>query len=103
MLRIISIVVFVVVFLLVLVVGVQFSSANSDPVTVRYFLGEQSLPLALIVVSAFAVGAVVTFLVGLGIVLPLRWRLIRLRREVSIKDHELASLRQQTGTGVRHT
>lgn len=86
----------IIIFLIVLVVGVQFSAVNSEPVTVNYLLGTASLPLSFVVVSAFAAGVVVSFIVSLGIILPLRWRVTRLQRSVSVKDHEIKDLRHQT-------
>lgn len=90
----------IIVFLIVLVVGVQFSAANSEPVTVNYLLGTTSLPLSLVVVSVFAVGVIVSFIISLGIILPLRWRMAKLQRSVSTKEHEIKDLRHQT---VRNT
>ena len=88
MLRIISII----AILIILVVGVEFSAVNSDPVTVNYILGTTAWPLSLVVVCAFSLGALVTAIVGLGIVLPLRWRVARLQRTVSSRENEIGAL-----------
>lgn len=91
MLKIISII----IFLVVLVVGVEFSAINSEPVTVNYLLGTVSLPLSFVVVCAFTIGVVISFIFSLGIILPLRWKVAKLQRTVSIKEHEIDNLRNQ--------
>ncbi len=48
------------ILLVVLLLGVEFSTLNTDPVTVKYLLGETVLPLSLVVVCAFAAGVLVT-------------------------------------------
>ncbi len=84
----------VLLFLLVLVTGIQFAAVNAAPVAVNYFLGTLSLPLSLVVVCAFAAGVVVTLAVGAFTVLGLRWRTAGLKREVAARQHELERLRQ---------
>jgi uncharacterized membrane protein YciS (DUF1049 family) len=80
-------------FILVLFVGVAFSSLNSDPVVVHYYLGSAELPLSVVVVSAFAVGVLCAFLVSLNVFLGSRWRLSRLRRDVRAREQEISLLR----------
>lgn len=90
----------IIVFLVVLVVGVEFSAMNSEPVTVNYLLGTASLPLSFVVVCAFAAGVIISFIFSLGIILPLRWRAAKLQRAVSVKEHEINDLRNQTVRNV---
>jgi putative membrane protein len=77
------------ILLVVLLLGVEFSTLHADPVTVNYLLGTTMLPLSLVVICAFAVGVLVTALVGAFVVLPLRWQVSRLRQAVSSKDQEI--------------
>lgn len=81
---------------IVLFIGFEFSTINSDPVDVNYFIGSLSVPLSLVMVSAFTVGVLVAILVVIGVIMKLRWRVSRLQREVSVRDHELGTLRNQT-------
>lgn len=84
------------VFLLVLLVGLEFALINSDPVKVNYFTGSVQVPLSAVVVSAFAVGVVLCGLLSLVLaVLPLRWRAGRLQRLLTAAQSELATLRKQ--------
>jgi len=89
MLRIVAIV----FFLLVLFVGVAFSSLNSDPVTVHYYIGTIDLPLSVVMVGAFAAGVLCAFLVGVNVFLGSRWRESRLRRNVKVHQQEIELLR----------
>jgi putative membrane protein len=85
------------ILLVVLLLGVEFSTLHANPVTVDYLLGKAELPLSLVVVCAFAIGAFVTALIGAFVVLPLRWRVARLRQAVAGKDQEISLLAKKTG------
>ncbi len=80
------------ILLIVLLLGVEFSTLHAYPVTVNYLLGTTDLPLSLVVVCAFAAGALATALIGAFIVLPLRWQAARLRQTISGKDQEINML-----------
>lgn len=71
-------------FLLIL----SFAIVNTDPVTVRYYLGYQwQAPLVLVLLVAVCGGAVAGLLVGL-------FQVLRLRREVAALKRELRAARQ---------
>lgn len=80
------------ILLVILLLGVEFSTLHANPVTVNYLLGTMTLPLSLVVVCAFAAGALVTALIGAFVVLPLRWQVARLRQLISNKDQEISLL-----------
>ena len=87
--------------LFVLLLGVEFSTLHADPVTVDYLLGKTTLPLSLVVVCAFAAGAVVTALIGAFVVLPLRWQVARLRQILASKEQEISLLARKAGRDNR--
>lgn len=97
MLRIVA----VLLFLVILLVGIEFSAVNSDPVTVNYFLGTTVWPLSFIVVCAFSIGVLLSALISLAIVLPLRWRLARMQRTLSSQEREIGVLLKRTDQGAR--
>jgi uncharacterized membrane protein YciS (DUF1049 family) len=97
MLRIISII----LFLIILLVGVEFSAVNSGPVTVNYVLGTAVLPLSLVVACAFSLGLLVAAVISIAIILPLRWRLIRLQRTVSSQEQEIGTLQRRSDQDIR--
>ncbi|HUM90874.1 MAG: LapA family protein [Candidatus Competibacter sp.] len=85
------------ILLVVLLLGLEFSTLNTNAVTVRYLLGTTTQPLSLVVICAFSVGVFVTALVGAFVVLPLRWQVARLRQAVSSKDQEINLLAKKAG------
>ena len=87
--------------LVVLLLGVEFSTLHADPVTVDYLLGKTTLPLSLVVVCAFAAGAIVTAMIGAFVVLPLRWQVARLRQILSSKEQEINLLAKKDGRDSR--
>lgn len=95
--RFIKVVLITAILLVVLVLGVEFSTLHSDPVTVNYLMGTAIMPLSLLVVCAFAAGAVLTGLIGMFVVLPLRWQVARLRQAASSKDQEISLLSKKIG------
>ncbi len=71
-------------FLLIL----SFAVVNTDPVTVRYYLGYQwQAPLVLVLLVAVCIGALAGLLVGL-------FQALRLRRQLAAMKRELAAARQ---------
>ncbi len=85
------------ILLVVLVLGVEFSTLHTDPVKVNYLIGTTTLELAWVIVGAFAAGVLITGLVGMFVVLPLRWQTARLRQAVVSKDHEISLLVRKVG------
>lgn len=85
------------ILLVVLLLGLEFSTLNTNAVTVRYLLGTTTQPLSLVVICAFSVGVFVAALVGAFVVLPLRWQVARLRQAVSSKDQEISLLAKKAG------
>ena len=78
----------VLLFLLIL----SFALVNTDPVTVRYYLGYQwQAPLVLVLLLAICAGALVGLLVGL-------FHTLRLRRQVAALKRELRAAQQSSET-----
>jgi uncharacterized integral membrane protein len=90
--KLIKFVLIAAILLVVLLLGVEFSTLNANPVLVDYLLDKAELPLSLVVVCAFAAGVLLTALVGAFVVLPLRWRAARLRQVLAGKDQEISLL-----------
>lgn len=81
-------------FLVALVViGLSFAVLNSQPVALNYYLGERDIPLSIIVVVSVAVGAVVGVVVSAGMILRLRARSARLRRQLRDAENDMEQLR----------
>ena len=74
----------VALFLLIL----SFAIVNTDPVTVRYYLGYQwQAPLVVVLLVAIGAGALVGLLTGL-------FQTLRLRRQIAVLKRELDATRQ---------
>ncbi len=74
----------VALFLLIL----SFAIVNTDPVTVRYYLGHQwEAPLVVVLLVAVCAGALVGLLTGL-------FQALRLRRQIAALKRELAAARK---------
>tara|TARA_R110002110_G_scaffold415836_1_gene657263 strand:- start:26017 stop:26301 length:285 start_codon:yes stop_codon:yes gene_type:complete len=52
-----------VVTIFIIILGVSFSALNAEPVTVKYLFGERDLPLAVVLLIAFAFGIVLSILI----------------------------------------
>ena len=74
------------VFLFLLILSLAL--VNTDPVTVRYYLGYRwQAPLVLVLLVAACIGALVGLLAGL-------FQALRLRREVAALKRELRAVKQ---------
>jgi uncharacterized integral membrane protein len=71
----------------------SFALVNTDPVTVRYYLGYQwQAPLVLVLLVAVCLGALVGLLVGLFHTLRLRRQVAALKRELRVQQSPDAPL-----------
>jgi len=100
MLWILKLILGLIVTLVVLVLGVEFFFVNSTPVTVNYILGTTQSPLSWVVVWAFTAGALLTVIFGFFVVMPLRWRVLRLQSTVDSQKQEIGTLLKKSGQDV---
>ncbi|HCK80005.1 MAG TPA: hypothetical protein DIC59_00855 [Candidatus Competibacteraceae bacterium] len=91
----------VAILFVVLLLGVEFSTLNAEPVTVKYLFGEARGPLSLVAIGAFAVGVLLTALIGAFMLLPLRWQVARLRQSLFSKEQEFNLLAKKVGREAR--
>jgi len=79
--------------LVLCVAALSFAALNAEPVAIDYYLGQLEVPLALLLVTALAIGALLGSLVGFGRVLRVRRDMARLRRESRATEEEVRNLR----------
>lgn len=79
--------------LLVFVLALAFTVINADDVQLNYYLGSVELPLSVIIIGAFAMGAVIGILVNLGRLVRLKAEIGRIQRSERIAQQELTNLR----------
>lgn len=82
-----------ILFLLLVALGISFAVHNSESVTLHYYFGSISGPLALIVVIALAVGAVLGVGTSLLLVFSQRHKVSRLQRKLDTCEQEIRNLR----------
>lgn len=80
-------------FALIFIISAAFAAFNMTDVTVNYYFGELTMPLAALLVFAIVLG------VGLGMImlvlstLKLRYENRRLQHKLSVSEQEINSLR----------
>ncbi len=67
---------------LILAFGLFFGLLNAENVEVDYYLGKTEMPLSVVMVVMLVAGAVLGTVASLGVVVRLRRRVARLRREL---------------------
>jgi putative membrane protein len=78
----------------VLVLGATIGYFNAQPVDFDYLFGVWQVPLAGLLIAAFAVGVVLALLAAASRILGLRLELRRLRQQIRDHEIELRNLRE---------
>ncbi len=86
-------IVLIILVVLIVLLGLVFTVLNAEPVTVDYYYGTVTIPLAMVIVLATAAGALLEQLAGVGPVLRQRRQVVRLRRQVTLAEKEINNLR----------
>jgi uncharacterized integral membrane protein len=79
--------------ILILILGVTFAVLNHEPVKINYYLGEQSLPLSLLLVLSFISGSFLGLCVGLWILFKTKLANYRLQHQLKVAEKEVQNLR----------
>lgn len=81
-------------FLLIVVLfGITFATLNSQSVEINYYFGKNTLPLSVLLVLVFALGAILTMLVSLWLLLKAKIINHRLQKRLALADKEIENLR----------
>lgn len=89
MLRILTLILVAVFFILGLIIGFY----NAQPVRFSYIVGEFELPLIVLILGEFAVAVLLTLVVVMSRILGLKGEIRRLKRQVKDQETELRNLR----------
>ena len=82
------------IFILVLLVfTLSFAVLNAEPAKINYYFGISQMPLSLVLVIAFVIGALFGAVVNVGMILRLKRQIFRLRKEVRVSEKEVKNLR----------
>ncbi len=87
--RIFNVIIIVFAFLL----GLAFTMLNAAPVSIEYYFGTTAIPLSLLVVGGFSLGAFLGLAASVGMILKARREQSRLRKKIEHTEKELSNLR----------
>lgn len=79
--------------LLVIIFGITFALLNAETVTIHYYVGQATMPLAFLLVCIFSAGCIIGVLVSLGLLFKVRFENRRLRQRLQLAEKEIANLR----------
>ncbi len=82
-----------IILLVLLAVGVSFSTLNASPVQIDYYFGKSDIPLALALIVALAVGTLLGLLGSTGAVLKQKRQTLKLKKMLKSTKNELAHVR----------
>lgn len=86
--------IFTYIFLIIVIIlGITFAILNHSPVIIHYYLGEKTLPLSLLLVIFFVIGALIGLIVAFWISVKLKIKNYRLRQQLKVAEKEIANLR----------
>lgn len=77
----------------IIIFGMTFATLNSESVTINYYLGQNSLPLSLLLVIVFAFGCLVGMVVGIWLLIKAKMTNYRLNQRLSLAEREIENLR----------
>lgn len=81
-------------FLLVIILfGMTFATLNSESVTINYYLGQNTLPLSLLLVLVFAFGCLIGMVVGIWLLIKSKIVNYRLKQRLHLAEKEIDNLR----------
>lgn len=79
--------------LLIILLGITFAVLNSAIVTVNYYVGQNTMPLSLLLVLDFALGGLVGLGIGLWLFIKIKLKNYRLRQRLKFAEKEIENLR----------
>ena len=77
MMRLLSIL----ILLFALIIGLSFAVLNSETVVVKYYVGNASMPLSVLILGVWVFGILIGLLANFLKILKLKWEVRRLSRE----------------------
>ena len=78
---------------IIFVFGISFTLLNLEMVKLKYYFDQVEVPLPIIMVSSFALGAAAGMLASLGITLRLKREIVKLEKVKKLAEKEVANLR----------
>ncbi|HED15610.1 MAG TPA: LapA family protein [Gammaproteobacteria bacterium] len=82
-----------IIIILFTALGLAFTVFNAAPVSIEYYFGTVNVPLSLVLVGGFALGAFLGLAASVGMILKARRGQSRLRKKLEHTEKELKTLR----------
>lgn len=79
--------------ILIILFGIIFACLNSEPVVINYSIGQNTLPLSLLLVFTFSIGGMAGLVAGTVMYLKLKSKNRRLKSRIKLAEKELSNLR----------
>lgn len=79
--------------IIIVVLGATFAMLNSGNVTLNYYIGQQVLPLSMLLIVFFTAGCLLGLLVGLGMMCSTKIKNYRLQKQLKTAEKEIENLR----------
>jgi len=79
--------------LIIIILGITFAALNHAPVTINYYIGQNTLPLSLLLVMSFVIGCFLGLLVACWVSFKFKIKNYRLRQQLKIAEKEIENLR----------
>lgn len=86
-----------VLVIIILLIALSFSAVNAHAVKLYYYVGSVEAPLALVLVSAFTLGALFALAAMMRALIGLRLDLMRVRKTLKQREQELTTIRSISG------
>lgn len=79
--------------LIIVLLGITFATLNSNSVSINYYIGQNTLPLSMLLVLAFALGCILGMIVGFCLLIKAKINTYRLRQRLVLAEKEIENLR----------
>lgn len=81
------------IFLSVLIIGTAFFMKNNHAVSFNYFLGSLDIKLSILLLLDLILGVIIGMLSLVPLIIYLKYKNAKLKRQVKIRDKEVNNLR----------
>lgn len=85
--------------IIVLILGIMFASLNAESVVFNYYIGKKQMPLSLLLISFFILGAFLTLVITFFGTLKLKYDNRRLSKQVAQFKEQISKLRIDASKG----
>lgn len=79
--------------LLIILLGVSFATLNSETVNFNYYINHRTMPLSLLLASAFTLGCLLGISVCLWVMFKNKLKNYHLRQQLRMAEKEIENLR----------